>query len=77
MNKHQEKLENAKKEVIDMLEDIIKNHSSYSHMAMLSKLNALNEYVDKHYKETYIDYLIVKSLNDDLDKYLGEKHETN
>lgn len=68
MNKHQEKLENTKKEVIDMLEDIIKNHSSYSHIAMLSKLNTLNEYIDKHYKETYIDYLIVESLNKDLNK---------
>ena len=68
MNKHQEKLENAKKEIINMLEDIIKNHSSYSHIAMLSKLNILNEYVDKHYKETYIDYLIVKSLKEDLNK---------
>ncbi len=68
MNKHQEKLENAKKEIIDMLKDIIENHSSYSHIAMLSKLNTLNEYIDKHYKETYIDYLIVESLNKDLNK---------
>lgn len=68
MNKHQEKLENAKKEVIDMLEDIIENHSSYSHITMLSKLNTLNEYVNKHYKETYIAYLIVKSLSKDLNK---------
>lgn len=68
MDRHQKRLENAKKEVINMLEDIIENHSSYSHIAMLSKLNTLNEYVDKHYKETYIDYLIVKSLNKDLGK---------
>lgn len=68
MNKHQAKLESTKKEVINMLEDIIENHSSYSHIAMLSKLNTLNEYIDKHYKETYIDYLIVKSLNKDLGK---------
>lgn len=68
MNKHQEKLENTKKEVIDMLEDIIENHSKYSHIAMLSKLNTINEYVDKHYKQIYIDYLIVKSINKDLSK---------
>lgn len=68
MDKYQEKLENAKKEVVDMLEDIIENHSSYSHMAMLSKLNTINEYVDKHYKERYIEYLIVKSLNEELNK---------
>ena len=68
MNKHQKKLEDAKKEVIGMLEDIVENHSSYSHIAMLSKLNTLNEYIDKHYKETYIDYLIVESLNKDLNK---------
>lgn len=68
MEKYQEKLENTKKEVVDMLEDIIENHSSYSHMAMLSKLNTINEYVDKHYKETYIEYLIVKSLNEELSK---------
>ena len=68
MDKYQEKLENTKKEVVDMLEDIIENHSSYSHMAMLSKLNTINEYVDKHYKETYIEYLIVKSLNEELSK---------
>lgn len=69
MDKHQEKLENAKKEVIDMLEDIIENYSTYSHIAMLSRLNTISEYVDKHYKETYIEYLIVKSLNEDLSKY--------
>ena len=68
MDKYQEKLENTKKEVVDMLEDIIENHSNYSHMAMLSKLNTINEYVDKHYKETYIDYLIAKSLNEELNK---------
>lgn len=69
MDKHQEKLENAKKEVIDMLEDIIENYSTYNHIAMLSRLNTISEYVDKHYKETYIEYLIVKSLNKDLSKY--------
>lgn len=69
MDKHQEKLEDAKKEVIDMLEDIIENYSTYSHIAMLSRLNTISEYVDKHYKETYIEYLIVKSLNKDLSEY--------
>lgn len=67
--KHQKRLENAKKEVIDMLEDIIENHSTYSHMTMLSKLNTISEYVDRRYKQTYIDYLIIKSLNEGLNKY--------
>lgn len=74
--KHQKRLENAKKKVIDMLEDIIENYSTYSHMAMLSKLNTISEYVDRRYKQTYIDYLTVKSLNEGLNKYdTSERYE--
>lgn len=60
---YQKELDKAKEEIINMLEDIIENHSEYSYITIISKINDVYKYTNENLKTTILKIEIAKFFN--------------